>query len=143
MTSEANPLEKLRPIFWAQAQAGTGWLRERDLSPQQAFVLNFLVQNPGAIQRQLAQASRTTAANVSGVLRGLEGRGLITRQAIDDRSKAVFATDQGADLISGHDDAMRDADLRLLEPLTTAERRQLSMLLDKITVGLPLPDPDA
>lgn len=134
-----NPLDKLRPIVWAQAQAGSAWLRERELSPQQAFVLNHLAQHPGSIQRELVAASRTTAPNMSGVLRVLEARGLITRDAPDERSKRVFATAEGLALIVGHEDAMADVDRRILEPLNAHERAQLAALLDKITAGMPDP----
>ena len=109
--------------------------------PQQAFVLNYLAGNPGAIQRDIARETRTTPANVSGVLRGLEARSLVGRrfEGDDERSKRVFATDAGIELITGHGEAMVAADEPLLTPSTSTERATLQALLDKITADLPDP----
>ncbi|MFJ4849537.1 MULTISPECIES: MarR family winged helix-turn-helix transcriptional regulator [unclassified Streptomyces] len=138
-SARASPLEQLKVIAWAQMRAGQEWIRSRGLSVQQAFVLNHLVAHPGAIQRDIAQATRTTAANVSGVLRGLEARGLVERRFEngDERSKRVFATDAATELISGHEQAMIAADESILASLTPAERATLQALLDKITADLP------
>jgi MarR family transcriptional repressor of mepA len=137
----ASPLESLRLISWAQVQAGQEWIRARGLSLQQAFVLSHLAANPGAIQRDIARATRTTAANVSGVLRGLEARELVERrfEGGDERSKRVFASDAGIALIAGRDEAMAAADESILAPLTEPERATLQLLLGKITAALPNP----
>ncbi|MFE9610858.1 MarR family winged helix-turn-helix transcriptional regulator [Streptomyces sp. NPDC006012] len=134
-----GPLEQLKVINWAQVQAGQEWVRSRELSMQQAFVLDYLADHPGAIQRDIAQVTRTTAANVSGVLRGLEARGLVERrfEGGDERSKRVFATSDGIELISGREEAMIAVDESILAPLTPAERATLQTLLDKITADLP------
>ncbi|MET8637729.1 MarR family transcriptional regulator [Streptomyces sp. NPDC004074] len=137
--TSSGPLEQLKVINWAQMQAGQEWIRSRGLSMQQAFVLDYLTDHPGAIQRDIAQATRTTAANVSGVLRGLEARGLVERRFEDgdERSKRVFATDAGIELISGHEEAMIAVDESILAPLTPAERATLQALLNKIAADLP------
>ncbi|MFK0150591.1 MarR family winged helix-turn-helix transcriptional regulator [Streptomyces sp. NPDC090493] len=137
--TSTGPLEQLKVINWAQAQAGQEWIRSRGLTVQQAFVLGYLADHPGAIQRDIAQATRTTAANVSGVLRGLEARHLVERrfQGGDERSKRVFATDAGTELVSGHQEAMLAVDESILAPLTAAERAALQALLDKVTAALP------
>ena len=49
-----SALDLVRWIGWAQTKAGEDWIRERELSHEQAFVLGYLVQNPGAIQRDIA-----------------------------------------------------------------------------------------
>jgi MarR family transcriptional regulator, repressor for mepA len=136
-----SPLAKLRVITWAQVQAGQDWIRSRGLTVQQAFVLNYLASNPGALQRDIARETRTTPANVSGVLRGLEARNLVERrlEGGDARSKRVFATDAGIELITGHEEAMVAADESLLAPLTSTERATLHALLDKVTAVLPDP----
>ncbi|MBM7415565.1 MULTISPECIES: MarR family winged helix-turn-helix transcriptional regulator [Nocardiaceae] len=131
----------LRWVGWAQQQAGLEWIRERDLSHQQGFVLGYLTKNPGAIQRDIADVTRTTAASVSGLLQGLEQRGLVTRrtESEDVRSKRVYATTAGVDLITGFDDAMRAAEDLILAPLDPDERDTLYHLLGKITAALPRP----
>ena len=70
-------LQLVRWIGWAQRKAGEDWIRARELSFEQGFALGYLVQNPGAIQRDLARLTRTSAASVSSLLQGLERRGLV------------------------------------------------------------------
>ncbi|KRC35699.1 MULTISPECIES: MarR family winged helix-turn-helix transcriptional regulator [Oerskovia] len=137
----SSSLELVRWIGWAQRKVGEDWIRERDLSHEQAFVLGYLVQNPGAIQRDIAEVSRTSAASVSSLLQGLERRGLIERrtQSGDERRKRVFATPAGTELIAGFDVAMAEADETILAPLTPEERATLLALLTKITAELPQP----
>lgn len=137
----SSSLELVRWIGWAQRKVGEDWIRERGLSHEQAFVLGYLVQNPGAIQRDIAEVSRTSAASVSSLLQGLERRGLIERrtQSGDERRKRVFTTPDGAELIAGFDVAMAAADETILAPLTPEERATLLTLLTKITAELPRP----
>ena len=101
-------LALLRWIGWAQRKAGDDWIRERELTHEQAFALGFLEQNPGSIQRDIAQLTRTSAASVSSLLQGLERRGLVERRTEEgnERSKRVYATPAGAELIAGFDEAM-------------------------------------
>ena len=137
----ASSLELVRWIGWAQMKAGEDWIRERELSHPQAFVLGYLVQNPGAIQRDIARVSRTSASSVSSLLQGLERRGLVERRTEDgdERSKRVYATPAGSELIAGFDTAMAAADDTILAPLTRPERATLHALLTKITAELPQP----
>lgn len=134
----------VRWIGWAQRKAGEDWVRERDLSQEQAFALGYLAQNPGAIQREIAALTRTTAASVSSLVQGLERRGLIERRTADgdERRKRVYATPAGIDLIAGFDDAMLAVDDVLLAPLDQSERGDLLRLLEKVTAGLPRPSRD-
>jgi MarR family transcriptional repressor of mepA len=131
----------VRWIGWAQRKAGEDWVRARELSHEQAFVLGYLVQNPGAIQRDIAEISRTSAASVSSLLQGLERRGLIERRTEDgnERSKRVYATPAGEKLIAGFDAAMVAAEETILAPLSEAERSALHALLTKMTAELPRP----
>lgn len=134
-------LELLRWIGWAQRKAGEDWIRARELSHEQGFVLGYLVQNPGAIQRDIAEVSRTSAASVSSLLQGLERRGLVERRTEggNERSKRVYATPDGSELIAGFGTAMAAADETILAPLDQSERATLHALLTKITAELPQP----
>lgn len=134
-------MDLFRWIGWAQLKAGEEWIRERELTQAQGFVLGYLVQNPGAIQRDIAEVSRTTAASVSSLLQGLERSGLIERRTEggNDRSKRVYATTGGSELIAGFDDSMAAVQETILGPLNEAERATLHTLLTKITAQLPRP----
>ncbi|MFI5930854.1 MarR family winged helix-turn-helix transcriptional regulator [Actinoplanes sp. NPDC051494] len=136
-----STLDLLRWIGWAQRKAGEDWIKERELSHEQSFALGYLVQRPGAIQRDLAQVTRTSAASVSSLLQGLERRGLVERRTDpgNERSKRVYATPAGAELIAGFHAAMAGIEESLLGPLDPAERESLHALLTKVTAELPHP----
>ncbi len=136
-----STLDLVRWIGWAQRKAGEDWIRARELSHEQAFTLGYLDQNPGTIQRDIARISRTSAASVSSLLQGLERRGLVERrtESGDERSKRVYATPAGSELIAGFEAAMAAADETILAPLDEAERAALHTLLSKITAELPQP----
>lgn len=137
----ASTLDLFRWIGWAQLKAGQDWVRERDLTHEQSFVLGYLVQNPGAIQRDIARVSRTSAASVSSLLQGLERRELIERRIErgNERSKRVYATPAGSELIAGFDSAIAGVEEMILAPLSRTERATLHDLLAKITAELPRP----
>lgn len=136
-----TPLQLMRWIGWAQRKGAEEWVRERELTQEQGFVLGYLQQSPGAIQRDIAAITRTSAASVSSLLRGLERRALIERRsdAGNGRTKRVFATPEGAALVAGFEDAMSALDDALLAPLDADERATLNRLLKKIAAELPQP----
>jgi len=131
----------LRWIVAAQAKAADDWARDLGLSIGQALTLGWLVDNPGAIQRDVAQMSRTTAASASSLLQGLERRGLVDRRSEkgDDRSKRVFATPAAVELSSGCEPAMAAVEQAILAPLSQEERESLRRLLSKVATQLPVP----
>ncbi|MFJ7750261.1 MarR family winged helix-turn-helix transcriptional regulator [Arthrobacter sp. NPDC097144] len=134
-------LELIRWVGWAQRKAAEEWIRERELSHEQAFVLGYVAQNPGVVQREIAEISRTTPASVTSLLQGLERRGLLERRAdsANGRIKRAFATASGAELIAGFDDAMAAADAAILSPLNETEQAALHRLLTKVTAEIPPP----
>ncbi|PRY39818.1 MarR family winged helix-turn-helix transcriptional regulator [Umezawaea tangerina] len=134
-------LDLVRWVVWAQRKAGEDWIRERGLSHEQSFVLGYLVQSPGAIQRDIAEMTRTSAASVSSLVQGLERRGLVERRTEggDVRSKRVYATPEGGELIAGFSAAMAAVEETILAPLDQDERTTLHALLTKITAELPRP----
>ena len=136
-----GPLNLMRWISWAQRRAGEDWIRARELSHEQSFVLGYLSKVPGTIQRDIAEITRTSAASVSSLLQGLERRGLVERrtEAGNERSKRVYATPAGVELIAGFDTAMSTANEEILAPLDGTERATLQGLLEKITAQLPRP----
>jgi DNA-binding MarR family transcriptional regulator len=137
-------LDLVRWIGWAQRRAGEDWVRTRGLSHEQAFVLGYLAQHPGSIQRDIAAITRTSAASVSSLIKGLAARGLVERRTEpgDERSKRVHATPEGAELVAGFASAVAAADDAILAPLDPAERDTLHALLRKVTAALPRPTRD-
>lgn len=128
----------MRQLIQAHSQAGEEWIRERDISLEQGFILGYLIEHPGAIQRNIAKATRRGEANVSSMLQKLERRGLVERRIEpgDDRSKRVHVTPEGAALIEGLDTAMGGVDDTLLAPLSDTEQQTLQTLLIRVTDNL-------
>ncbi|GAA3396601.1 MarR family winged helix-turn-helix transcriptional regulator [Cryptosporangium minutisporangium] len=102
-----------------------------DLPPAQALVLvNLSGPTP---MRQLAEWLSCEPSNVTGIVDGLERRGLVTRQpgAADRRVKQVVLTDEGERRRTElHSRSRMQAEA--LFALPDAERRQLRDLLDRV-----------
>ena len=76
-TPRVSGLGLLRWVGWAQRKAAEDWIRERGLSFEQGFVLGYLVEAPGAIQRDIAEMTGTTLHTVSRILTAWEEAGLV------------------------------------------------------------------
>ena len=131
--------ELMRRITTAQTRAGERWIHERDISLEQGFILGYLRDNPGSIQRDVARELQRGEANVSSMLQKLERRLLVERRLEkgNDRIKRVYATAAGLALIDGLDAVMAAVDEDILAPITRSERAALIVLLDKIAARLP------
>ncbi len=142
MDEPTSTLNLLRWIGFAQRKAADDWVRERGLTMEQGFTLGYLVDSPGAIQRDVARMSRTSAASVSSLLQGLERRGLVERRSEpgDERSKRVYATEAGRELVGGFDEAMAAADETILAPLDETQRETLRDLLLTLVAEIPKPE---
>ncbi|MGW7534453.1 TetR/AcrR family transcriptional regulator C-terminal ligand-binding domain-containing protein [Amycolatopsis sp. NPDC054798] len=133
---EAVPGDLFRSILRVQRKRVEEWSRARDLTFEQATVLGHLRRQPGLIQRDVAELSGTTPANVSLLLKGLERRELVERRTEGGR-KRVYATPAGADLVAGLDAVRAEADEMVFAPLDREERAQLEALAAKINAHLP------
>ncbi|SFO54407.1 TetR/AcrR family transcriptional regulator C-terminal ligand-binding domain-containing protein [Amycolatopsis rubida] len=125
-----------RSIRWAQHKRIEEWSRTRELTFEQATVLGYLERRPGVIQRDVAEMSHTTPANVSLLLKGLERRGLVERRTEGGR-KRVYATPAGSNLVAGLDEVLAEADEMVFAPLDRDERAGLEALVAKINAHLP------
>lgn len=130
----------MRRIVREHGQAGEEWIRERDIGLEQGYILGYLIDHPGAIQRDIAKATNRGEANASGMLQKLEKRGLVERRTdpASDRSKRVFATAAGTAIIAGLDTAMADVDRAVLAPLTDEQHRTLHAILRTVVEHLDL-----
>ncbi len=88
-------------------------------NPRQFSVLINVFQNPGMSQTALVEASGIDRSTLTEVLKRMIDRGMISkrRAAEDQRTNALFLTDEGrATLEASFEDANRTHD-RILEPL--------------------------
>ena len=68
-------------------------------APCSSYVLEYLAEHDGAMQKDIAAACRIEPATMTSLLCGMEKKGLITRSAPDRRSLSVYLTEKGRMLI--------------------------------------------
>lgn len=109
--------------------------REYGLTPAQFGVLTVLQSHPGLGQSSLARALGFDKVTVLRVLRGLEGRGLVSRQPGpgNRRNVSVSLTRAGCSLLAEAQKPAEKAYKRLLSPLDKAQQAKLLELLQLLT----------
>lgn len=141
-----TPLEQLyrRPGFLLRRahQLSVGLFERRcaalKLTPPQFGILHMLAHASDLDQAALARALGFDKVTTLHIVRGLEARGLLTRNhcSVDRRRRTISLTAEGRAVL---DSAQQCADLAsadLLSPLVSDERKQLLALLEKLCGGL-------
>ena len=105
-----------------------------DLKPSEFAVLSLLAANPGASQRQVADAVMISPPNMAALMERMHARGLLRRESdpADKRLSLLYLTAEGESL-----HARAAAQVELLEEqassmLSSAEKQQLLALLRKM-----------
>ena len=106
-----------------------------DLRPVEFSLMVLLASNRQATLTQLSQALGVAQPNMTGILRRLEGRGLLerTRAEEDKRMQFITLSTEGAKLLRQARAASKDMDKGWLGQLTAAEQAMLVELLEKVT----------
>ena len=109
--------------------------RDLDLTPAQFGILTVLQEHPGMGQSSLARALGFDKVTVLRVLRGLQARGLVTREPSDDnrRNVSVNLTSEGEVLLRQAQKPAEQAYRRLMAPLDKQQQAQLIELLQLLT----------
>lgn len=108
--------------------------REYGLMPGQPKVLEYVAENEGCLQRDIAHACAMDRATVTGVLARMEEAGLVTRtpKAGDRRALEVRLTDAGW-LEAEHVTCCgAEVDAIACAGMTPEEREELSSLLGRV-----------
>ena len=130
----ARPGFLLRRAHQISAAVFEDECRGVQLTPAQFGVLTVLDAHPGLGQSSLARALGFDKVTVLRVLRGLEGRGLVARQAQGGRrSVAVSLTEAGIALLQQAQQPAEKAYRRLMAPLDREQQQQLIDLLQVLT----------
>lgn len=105
------------------------------LTPAQFGILTVLQAHPGMGQSSLARALGFDKVTVLRVLRGLQARGLVTREPSDDnrRNVSVNLTADGEALLRQAQRPAEQAYRRLMAPLDKQQQEQLIELLQLLT----------
>jgi DNA-binding MarR family transcriptional regulator len=105
-----------------------------DLRPVDFSVLSLITHNPGISSRQLCSALNILPPNLVGMINTLEKRELIVRKPhpSDRRILGLHLSDAGGKLMKNAEQTAKDLEEESASKLTTAERKTLMRLLQKI-----------
>lgn len=105
-----------------------------ELSPGRVGILLLLEANPGVAQGRLAQAVSLDRSTMVGIVDMLEQRGLIERRRGEDRrTKGLWLTADGRATVNRLKRRIQMHERRVAARLSTQEREQLIVLLEKLT----------
>ena len=116
-------------------------LRKAGITPLQYTILRIVQNNPGSDQISVAKTSVLDASTTTDVIRRLEVKRLIRRQAgkTDRRTKTVYLTSAGNRTLALAAVNVHAAQTELLAPLSQGQRKTLlqmiGLLLDKHEVS--------
>ncbi len=101
------------------------------ITPVQFAALTAVQRQTGIDQRTLARSIGYDAATIGSVINRLEARGLMSRNAhpSDRRVRLLALTPEGEKLLLQVQPGMRNAQLRMLEPLPAAQRKEFMAML--------------
>lgn len=104
------------------------------VTPGMHTVLAIIRDNPGMRQRTLAELLMVREPNMTRMIQGLQGAGLISREVdkSDRRAFHLVLTDKGRGLMDGVQDRLEILEDKLLGGLDPEERRNLRSYLDRI-----------
>ena len=104
------------------------------VTPVQYAVLHTLAEQPGVDQRTLAARVSFDTSTIAGVLDRLEARGLLTRSFSpeDRRVRLLHLTSEGEAQLAQLTPQMLQAQQRMLEPLSAAERKTFMALVRRV-----------
>jgi DNA-binding MarR family transcriptional regulator len=104
------------------------------VTPGMHTVLAIIRDNPGVRQRTLAELLMVREPNMTRMIQGLQGSGLIDREVdkSDRRAFHLVLTDKGSALMQGVQDRLDTLENKLLGGLDGQERRNLRDYLDRI-----------
>lgn len=115
-------------------------IKDTELTSGQPKVLDYLIHNNGAVQKDIAVACHIEPATLTSVLLGMENKGLITREMKNGnrRSLYVFLTEKGTALAKRVKKEFDIIETAALNGFTDAEKQQLLIFLSRISDNIDL-----
>jgi DNA-binding MarR family transcriptional regulator len=130
---EDQPLGYLlsRVMFALKADVTATVLDPLEVAFPEYLCMRVLSKYPGQSNADLARALNVSPQAMNMVLRGLEGRGLVTRPASvsSGRSLPAQLTREGGELLKRTDAGVRAAERRLMANLTEEQRYEFKRIL--------------
>ena len=112
-------------------------LKPLAITPLQNTVLLVLQNEEGIDQVTVAARARTDTSTVKDVVTRLEGKGLLRRElgVVDRRTRQIFLTEEGRELLVQAAQEARRASQLLLSPLGAAERALFLDMMDRVVTA--------
>lgn len=109
-------------------------LQPLDITPLQTTVLLVLQHEDGLEQVTVAARARVDTSTLKDVVNRLEGKGLLRREAgvEDRRTRRLFLTAAGRELLHRVEPEAKRATQVLLLPLSTEERKQFLEMIERV-----------
>ena len=109
-------------------------MAELDLKPSEFAALSLVAANPGASQRQVADAVMISPPNMAALMDKLQSRGLLRREshASDKRLSLLYLTQGGEQLHAEAAAQVQKLELQASQMLSEPEKKQLLLLLRKM-----------
>src|SRR5690625_1830648 len=147
--AERAAIQRLRSKLWGRPGFlvrrlhqihSTLFLEECDIegiTPVQHGILTVLLSRPWTDQSSISYELGIDRTTTADVLRRLEEKKLVERQVNpnDKRSRQVYITTYGIELMNRLAPKMNNAQERLLDPLEPAEKEEFMRLLTKVVEG--------
>ncbi len=113
-------------------------ITELNLSIGQPKILDFLYENDGCIQKDIAAGCQLEPASVTSILSKMEQEGYVVRkkEGGNRRSLYVYLTQSGRKTAEKVRIAMEKMEETALNALTEEEQKTLMILLKKVNTGL-------
>ena len=117
-------------------------MKDTELSIGQPKILDYLKENNGAAQKDIATACHIEPASLTSVLSGMEKKELIKREIKDGnrRSLYVFLTDKGKALQKRVDYEFYNLEMQALKGFDEQEKAHIISALQKIYDNLNHPE---
>ena len=109
-------------------------IKDLKLTLGQPKVLDYLRQNDGAMQKDIAQGCHIEAASLSTILNGMEKNGLITRNIdkYNRRNINIFMTEKGKEICKRIKQEFTEIESKALFYFSEKEIKQLTEYMIKI-----------
>lgn len=136
----AAELKTMAILIRRMAEQGPALLQLDGLTAIQCMILEYLFENRArdVFQRDLEAEFRIRRSTVTGILQGMERRGLILRQPVkqDARLKKLVLTDAGIGIHTNAEQTMREVERRALAGISEEEFLIFRSTLEKIKQNL-------
>lgn len=113
-------------------------LKKIDLTEHQARTLNYIADNPGTIQKELANYLGKQHATITNILKGLETRDYISRKIPNDneRQKRLYLTAEGEKLVDQVQQIFLDLEVVITSSISESDEKNVRDILKNISAIL-------